>query len=130
LPARVVHERHFSPDEANALLEWVESRIIAIREARDRLADPAAHGALAEAGPMNGGGTPGRTVGEAFLELRGLLVELQQAGLVLRDLDRGLVDFPALRGGREVYLCWEFGEHRIGFWHELDTGFAGREPLE
>jgi len=126
----VIHERHFSPDQANALIDWVESRIVAIREARDRLADPAAHGALAEAGPTNGGGKPGRAVGEAFLELRGRLVELQEAGIVLRDLDRGLVDFPALRDRREVYLCWELGEDRVGFWHELDTGFAGRHPLD
>jgi hypothetical protein len=126
----VVHERHFSPEEANALLDWVASRITAVREARDRLADPSAHGALAEAGPLNGGGKPGRAVGEAFLEVRGLLVELQEAGIVLRDLDRGLVDFPAVREGREVYLCWEDGEDRVAFWHELDTGFAGRHPLE
>jgi hypothetical protein len=125
----VIHERHFSPEEANALLVWVSSRLAAIREARDRLTDPRSHGALAEAGPMNGGGMPGRAVGEAFLEVRGLLVELQEAGIVLRDLDRGLVDFPSLREGREVYLCWETGEDQIGFWHELDTGFAGRRPL-
>ncbi len=126
----MIHERHFSPEEANALLEWVSSRVAAIREARDRLGDPSAHGALAEAGPMNGGGKPGRVVGEAFLEVRGLLVELQDAGIMLRDLDRGLVDFPALRNGREVYLCWEVGEDRVGFWHELDTGFAARRPLD
>ena len=125
----MIHERHFSPDEANGLLGWVEARIAGIREARDRLADPQPHGALAEAGPTNGGGEPGRLIGQAFLEVRGLLVELQEAGIVLRDLDRGLVDFPALRGDREVYLCWELGEDRVAFWHELDTGFAGRQPL-
>ena len=111
------------------MLGWVEARIGSIREARDRLADPEPHGALAEAGPTNGGGEPGRAVGEAFLEVRGLLVELQEAGIVLRDLDRGLVDFPALREGREVYLCWELGEDRVEFWHELDTGFAGRRRI-
>jgi hypothetical protein len=125
----VIHERHFSPEEANALLGWVESRIAAIREARDRLGDADAHGALAEAGPTNGGGKPGRAIGEAFLEVRGLLLELQSTGVVLRDLDRGLVDFPAVRDGREIYLCWELGEDRIEFWHELEGGFAGRQPL-
>ena len=125
----MIHPRHFSLDEANALLGWVESRIGAIREARDRLADPDAHEALAEAGPTNGGGKPGRAVGEAFLDVRGLLVELQEAGVVLRDLDRGLVDFPAVRDGREIYLCWELGEDRVEFWHELESGFAGRQRL-
>jgi hypothetical protein len=50
--------------------------------------------------------------------------------VVLRDLDRGLVDFPALREGREVYLCWEEGEEDIGFWHEPEGGFDGRRPID
>ena len=49
--------------------------------------------------------------------------------IIIRDLQRGLIDFPALRDGREVYLCWLYGEERIDFWHEFDTGFAGRQPL-
>ena len=58
-----------------------------------------------------------------------ILAGLRELGLVLRDLDRGLVDFPALRNGREVYLCWEEGEEQIGYWHDLDTGYGGRQPL-
>ena len=49
--------------------------------------------------------------------------------MVLRDLDRGLVDFPSIRDDREVYLCWVEGEDEIGYWHDLEAGFAGREPL-
>ena len=49
--------------------------------------------------------------------------------IVVRDIDRGLIDFPALHDGREVYLCWELGEERIGFWHELEAGYGGRRPL-
>jgi hypothetical protein len=48
---------------------------------------------------------------------------------VLRDLDRGLVDFPSVREGREVYLCWTEDEQEIGYWHDLEDGFAGRQPL-
>ncbi len=66
---------------------------------------------------------------EGFLALRNALAELQDADVVLRDLDRGLVDFPALREGDEVYLCWVEGEPEIGFWHRPDAGYAGREPL-
>ena len=62
---------------------------------------------------MNGGGEPGRAVSEAFLDMRSALAELQATEIVLRDLDRGLIDFPALREGREVYLCWEEGEDEI-----------------
>ena len=126
----MIHERHFSVAEANAALGWVAERIEAIREARDRLAEPEAHAALGEAAPTNGGGTPARLVGEGFRDVRARLVELQAAGIVLRDLDRGLVDFPALRDGREVYLCWEVGEEQVAHWHELEAGFAGRQPLE
>ena len=66
---------------------------------------------------------------EAFLELQRTLGELQAMDVVLRDLERGLVDFPALREGREVYLCWEAGEDAIEFWHDTDTGYGGRQPL-
>ena len=83
-----------------------------------------------KAAPSNGGGHPGRVVSEAFLELQRALGELQARDVVLRDLERGLVDFPAMRGGREIYLCWEEGEDEIGFWHEPDAGFGGRRPLE
>ena len=125
----MIHERHFSIAEANASLDWVAERIEAIREARDRLAEPEAHSVLAEAAPANGGGAPARLVGEGFRDVRARLVELQAVGIVLRDLDRGLVDFPAIRGGREIYLCWELGEDEVTHWHELEAGFAGRQPL-
>jgi hypothetical protein len=100
-----------------------------MRAARDRLGDSEARAALAEAGKTNGGGEPGKVVSEGFLELRESMLELREREIVLRDLDRGLVDFPALREGREVYLCWEEGEPAIGYWHEPDAGFAGRRPL-
>lgn len=61
--------------------------------------------------------------------LRNLLDELAGFGCVLKDSERGLIDFLSLRDGREIYLCWYLGEERINFWHDLDTGFAGRQPL-
>ena len=126
----MIHERHFTIEEANALLPRVEPMLRALRDARGRLTDTEAHEALAGAAPANGGGDPGRTVGNAFLEVRGLLLELQELGLVVRDIDRGLIDFPAILEGHEVYLCWELDEKTIGFWHELESGYGGRQPLE
>lgn len=126
----MLHARHYTLEEASALLPRVADLIERMRSARDRLGDREARKALAEAGTTNGGGKPGRTVSEGFLELRESMVELRQLEVVLRDLDRGLVDFPALREGREVYLCWQEGEDEIGFWHEPDAGFAGRRPLD
>jgi hypothetical protein len=125
----VRHSRHYTLEEANAALGWVQEAIVALRTAREGLSDEEAREALAEAGPQNGGGDPGRVVSEAFLQLRDALARLQDAEIVLRDLDRGLVDFPAIRDDREVYLCWLEGEDEIGFWHDLEAGFAGREPL-
>ena len=123
------HDRHYTLEEARAELGWVRERLAALRAARDRLTDAEARDALADASPTNGGGRPGRQVGEAFLELRGGVAEFAERGIVLRDLDRGLIDFPALRDGREVYLCWIDGEDDIAFWHELDAGYAGRQEL-
>jgi hypothetical protein len=123
------HSRHYSLDEATSLLPRVAELLVRMRAARDRLGDAEAHAALAEAGQTNGGGEPGKTVSRGFLELRELMLELREREIVLRDLDRGLVDFPALREGREIYLCWEEGEPAIGFWHEPEAGFAGRRPL-
>jgi hypothetical protein len=100
-----------------------------MRSARERLTDNEARGALAGASPSNGGGSPGKQVGEAFVELRAGAAALEEREIVLRDLDRGLIDFPALRETREVYLCWVDGEEDIEYWHELEAGYAGRQPL-
>lgn len=124
------HERHYTLEQATAAMGWVSERLARMRDARDGLNDEEAREALAAAGPANGGGEPGRVVSEAFLELRAAALELDAMEIVVRDLDRGLVDFPALREDEEVYLCWVEGEEdEIAHWHALDAGFAGREPL-
>ena len=122
-------DRHYTVEEANAALPWVVERIERLRSARVRLTDEEVREALSEAAPMNGGGEPGRHVSEAFLDMRSALAELQATEIVLRDLDRGLIDFPALRDGREVFLCWEEGEDEVAYWHDLDSGYGGRQPL-
>jgi hypothetical protein len=123
------HARHYTVDQANAALEWVAERLERLRAARLQLSDEEARTALGEAAPSNGGGAPGRVVSEAFLQLQRTLGELQAMEVVLRDLERGLIDFPAMRDGREVYLCWEAGENEIEFWHDIDAGYGGRKPL-
>ena len=124
------HERHFSLEEANSLLPRLKPLLRQLRDAKDELTDSEAHEALSEAAPANGGGAEGRKVGIAFLEVRRLLEALAEAGIVLRDIDRGLVDFPAIVEGREAYLCWELGEDEISYWHDLSSGYRGREPLD
>jgi hypothetical protein len=126
----LIHERHFTVEQANALLEQLDRVLRELREAKDQLTDAEAHEALVDAAPGNGGGDPGRQVGEAFLRVRRLLQGLQESGIVVRDVDRGLVDFPSIRDGEEVYLCWELGEDAVAYWHEVEAGYGGRRPLE
>jgi hypothetical protein len=123
------HGRHYTLGEARTEIPWVTDRLAEMRAARDRLTDADAREALAGGSAGNGGGPAGKQVGEAFLELRDGVAALAERDIVLRDLERGLVDFPALREGREVYLCWVEGEPDIEFWHDLDAGFAGRQAL-
>jgi hypothetical protein len=124
------HELHYTLDEATAAFDDVAGLLATMRDARERLTDTEVREALAEAAPGNGGGPPGRHVSEAFLALRDAAARLREMEVVLRDLERGLVDFPAVRDGREVYLCWvEREEDAIAFWHDLDAGYAGRERL-
>jgi hypothetical protein len=125
----VRHGHHYTLEQARGLLPWVRERIAALRAARARLTDAEARQALTDASTGNGGGSPGKAVGEAFVELRAGVAELHAVDIVLRDLDRGLIDFPSLRDGREVYLCWVDGEDDIAFWHDLDAGYGGRQPL-
>ena len=130
-------DRHYTREEAEATLPWVREAIDAMRTATLELLDARTKlSALLEAIRSNGGSTHDEEVhdlrsrvAKSTEELREPLEEFEERGIIIRDLQRGLIDFPALRDGREVYLCWLYGEERIDFWHEVDTGFAGRQSL-
>lgn len=128
--AETAHSRHYTRDQANALLPMLTQLLSQLREAKADLTDEQAHELLSEAAPSNGGGEAGLQVGVAFLEVRRLLETLEQAEIVIRDIDRGLLDFPAIVDGREVFLCWELGEDEVAYWHELSSGYRGRRPLD
>jgi hypothetical protein len=125
----MLHERHWTIEDTNAVLPWVADRVRRMRTARDRLADESTMTALPSIATVTGGAWPGRENAEATLELTFGLEQLSRLDIVVRDLDAGLIDFPALRDGEEVYLCWLVDEPEIEHWHELDAGFAGRRPL-
>jgi hypothetical protein len=125
----LIHHRHFTREEANAALEGLRPLLRRLCDVKDLLTDAETHDVLANAAPGNGGGEAGVQVGESFLEVRRLISVIQDAGIVIRDIDRGLIDFPALIDGREVYLCWELGEDEVTHWHDLDAGYGGRQPL-
>jgi len=122
--------RFFTLDEANATLALIHPLLGEIMEIRQAILEkqPEVWPVLAKAAG-NGGSLAASQVEHEFSRLNQLVHRVQATGAVLKDLDLGLIDFPAQRNGREVYLCWKFGEDQIRYWHDLDSGFAGRQPL-
>jgi hypothetical protein len=123
------HARHYTVEQANAALPWVSERLVRIRDALGELLSPESTSALELIDTNHGGGYPGREVAGATLALLSAASELQAVDVVLRDPQSGLIDFPSIREGEEVYLCWRPGEDRVAWWHDPDAGFAGRRPL-
>jgi hypothetical protein len=123
------HRLHYTLEEARDLRGWVAERVHAARAALAQLSQPEALAALEALDLTTGGAWPGREVARAMLDLQRSVGELGAADIVVRDVARGLVDFPAVQDGAEVYLCWLVDEPDIGWWHDLDAGFAGRRPL-
>ena len=83
-----------------------------------------------ENAPLNGYSKFGVEYVESVSHLMSLIHEINDLGVLLKDADKGLCDFPYIKHGRMVYLCWQLGEDTIRYWHDVETGFAGREPLE
>ncbi len=122
--------RLFTLAEARALLPDVKRHFELIDRSRAtmrRLGDEAKLASEAQ----GGGGTPhGLLYGRALTQLMLGVQEIIGLGVEIKDFDRGLCDFPHERDGKIVYLCWQRGEDDIEWWHDLDSGFAGRQPLE
>jgi hypothetical protein len=122
----------FSIEEANDLLPTAKRVLIRIQRAHNRVVsyqDAASH--AAEGAEQGGGGmADGQRYVSALLELSKSTSELDALGIQLKDYARGLIDFPSLRDGRVVLLCWQLGEgDEIQWWHDVEAGFAGRRPL-
>jgi len=130
--------RTFTAEEANELLPVVRPAAERMVEARQSLRQAQLRQAeLRQRVGSNGGGISraevegaAADVERALGSLREAVERLQRLGVVIKDLDRGLVDFPAVRGGEAVYLCWQVGEPEVAFWHGVDEGSAGRRPLD
>jgi hypothetical protein len=120
-------DRVFTVEEANAVLADLRPTLEAMQRARKVVLASAEQVKGSVAG--NGGGKPAGEYAEA-LELLGRETErISGQGILLRDIDSGLVDFPGERDGQPVFLCWKLGEDEVGYWHPIDTGFSGRRPL-
>ena len=122
-------DKHYTRDEARALLpqirRWLE-RLDRLRHDLERF-DKRLSG-LVEQGTDIGGETVNNWI-RALADTQDVLAEFQRREIFIKDLERGLLDFPAIIAGREVFLCWEQDEEDIEFWHDLETGFGGRERL-
>ena len=129
--------RHFSPEEANEALERVRPLVEEmVARRRAHVAALAKQEALEGRIRGNGGGIPPVELAGAAAEVEREARALARAidavaahGVQVKDLDEGLVDFPALHRGETVLLCWKLGEDEIGWWHRIEDGFAGRRPL-
>jgi len=132
-----VGSRTFTPEEANAALAEVRPLTERMVAARLELAEAQRrHAELLATIAGNGGGVDSAELAETGGEVErlagevvGAVQRIQDLGAVVKDVDTGLVDFPAVRRGREVLLCWRLGEDEVGYWHDLESGFAGRRPL-
>jgi hypothetical protein len=122
----------FTVEEANALLPQVRVIVGKIQRAHRKIARYRDHAKKAAEGAEQGGGGMSEGVAYAVLltNLTTQITALDTLGVQLKDFERGLVDFPSLRDGRVVLLCWQLGEgDELEWWHDVDAGFAGRTPL-
>lgn len=132
MPSRV-----FTAEEANAALPELRPLVEAMVDAKQRLDDAQERrDAVAQHIAGNGGGIPpaelatlDHEINEAAAALAAAMGDVQATGVLVKDLDTGLVDFPAKRDGEDILLCWQLGEDEVAFWHGLEDGYAGRQPL-
>ena len=130
-------QRIFTPEEANATLPDLRPLVedmVAAKRALDEAQERADEVNARISG--NGGGLPPAQLAEVHdlvsrraTALAQALEQVQALGVIVKDLDSGLVDFPSVRDGEDVLLCWQLGEDEVGFWHTYEDGFAGRRPI-
>ena len=124
-------ERIFTLAEAESLLPELRSLLREISDSWNHIRDlnPDIQKAR-DAAPFDGFSKSGVDYVESVSHLMVLIHQVKDMGVLLKDADKGLCDFPYMRQGRVVYLCWQLGEERIEYWHEIETGFSSREPLD
>ena len=120
----------FTLEEANAMLPELRRLFAVIKAERAVLQRLAPEAKRAHQHASEGGGTEvGVRYASALFTVMDYMQTIHSLGVEIKDIERGLCDFPALREGRVVYLCWVLGEDRVAWWHDIEAGFAGRQPL-
>ena len=123
------YHKHYTRDEARALLPQIRDWLSRIGQIRERINKREQQiESVFKAGCDAGGPVVNAWIRE-MAQIRELFLEFHRREIQIKDLSRGLIDFPAIIAGREVFLCWEQDEDDIEFWHDLDAGYAGREKL-
>ncbi len=129
--------QRFTPEEANALLPRISDILLQMQERKARHDQLQEKAAEYSSRMSSNGHIIEKDVNEtrqelqkAAAELNSLIERVQEMGCEVKDIDQGLIDFRTEREGRDVYLCWKLGEPDIRWWHDLETGFAERQPLE
>ncbi len=122
--------RYFTVQEANALLDKVRPLVSEIMDARSQIvaAQPELWPVLEKSIGNGGSRKAGALIGQ-FEIIQRNVQQIEALGATVKDINSGLVDFLSHRDGREIYLCWRYDEPHLGYWHDLDAGFAGRQPL-
>jgi hypothetical protein len=126
-----MNKRFFTVQEANALIPFLTERVRELRSLYDELRNTYKNRTFPPQEVLSNGGMP--VDGHYFhliCNLQTVATEIDSKGCQIKDLESGLIDFPTIWEGREVYLCWKLGESEVSFWHEVDAGFAGRQPLK
>ena len=124
-------KKYFTVEEVNEYIPELTGQVRALIQLKNMLGNLRAElDAFFEAIPSNGGDKNAFSHLQVGVELKRILDRIEASGCLIKGLDPPLVDFPHMRDGREVYLCWRYGEKEIEYWHEIDSGYDGRQPLE
>lgn len=123
--------RYFTVEEANQAIEEIEPLMERLIDRRKKIVNSRQDiAALLEAGHSDVGGSAASEMVLDFMAIERLARKIRAHGCIIKDLNNGLIDFLSKRDGREIYLCWRYGEPRVAYYHELHTGFKGRQRLD
>jgi len=124
-------QRYFTLQEANETLDLIRPLMDELQAIRQKVLknQPEAWPAIQKSAG-NGGNRALSNMVQDFEKFDALIHRIQATDVLIKDINLGLLDFPALKDGREVYLCWQYGEGEIAFWHEIEAGFAGRQSID
>lgn len=129
--AKIMDEHLYSVSEANALLPYIRTLVASMLEAREAILSLQPDlWSVIQSAVFNGGSKSASQVTRYILTIQDAIRKLQSLNIVVKDVNTGLLDFPAERDGQPVYLCWLYDEPSVQFWHDVDSGFAGRQRID